>query len=467
MPNVPIPLVGPTYTSRSKSVSAQITKNFYIEIDQNSETIAAFQPFPGLKSFGSTGAGANRGLGTLSKALYAVTGSTLYSIDSAGTATSIGGIEGAGKCKLEEASSSLVITTGVGKPYSYDGTTLTQGTDADLPNAATSAYIKNRVVYDGIDADVAFADLAAPLSVQSKNVTAADSKPDNTLAVYAFKDQLFAFGDISIAPYYNSGPSSNPPYTVIQNSVQEMGLKAIHSISSNPNAMYFLDNNNKPTRIAGLQPQSIGNAAIGQAIDGYSSPQDAIGICFTFHNQNFYYLTFPGNASWLFSEGAGWTNLSYGVDGDPHLINAYSRVYDKHIVADRRNGNLYELDFETFDDNGDTIIRQRDTTKISGKQLGFPGKTITMDRLEIVVEVGVGLITGQGSDPQMMMTYSDDSGKTWSPEQWVSLGVLGDFTRRLEWHDLGDFEERQFRFRVSDPVKVVLISANADISVGV
>jgi Neuraminidase (sialidase) len=150
-------------------------------------------------------------------------------------------------------------------------------------------------------------------------------------------------------------------------------------------------------------------------------------------------------------------------------MSSYAHIYSKRLVADRRNGNIYELDFDTFDDNGDTIIRQRDTVKISGKELGFPGKEIFMDRLELVIETGTGIITGQGSDPRIMMSYSDDGGRTWSPEQWGYIGKMGDFTysQNPYWTDLGSFHERQFRFKVSDPVKVTLISANADISVGV
>lgn len=470
MPNVPIPLVGPTYTSRSLPVSAQITRNFYVEADQNSENVVAFQPFPGLKLFATTTGTIDRGMGVYNNELYKITDATLYKISSSGVVTSIGTIAGNKRCVLIEDTGQLVIATGVGKPYSYDGTTLTLGTDADLPNADSVTYIKNRVVYDGNNSDVVFADLGSPLSVNSSNIVASDTKPDDTLAMYAWKDQLFAFGENSIAPYYNTG-SGSPPYSIIQNSVQEIGTKAIHSISSNNNALYFLGNDLMPYRLAGLQPQPIGNPAIGQAIAGYSSPGDAIGQCWTFHNQNFYFLSFPGGESWLFSESTGfWTNLSYstnGLDHEPHLINSYARVYDKHLVADRRNGNVYELDFDTFTDNGDTIFRQRDTRKITGKEFGVPGKVLYMQRLEVVVETGTGLITGQGSDPQIMMQYSDDGGRTWSKERWKSFGTLGDFTKVIEWFDLGSFRERQFRFRVSDPVKIVLISANADIEVGV
>jgi hypothetical protein len=439
----------------------------YLEADQNSENKFSLLPFPGLKSFGSAGSLLPRGLGVFNNVLYAVNGTTLYSVNSSGVAASLGTIGGSNRCVLEEAISDLVIATGTTKPYAYDGVTLTLGTDVDLPNASTVTYIKNRVVYDGANADVVFADLGSPLVVDSSNVTSDDTKPDNNLAVYAYKDQLFSLNERSFTPYYNSG-TGNPPYSVIQNSVQEIGIGAVHSLASNYRSFYFLGNDLNVYRVGGLQPEPIGNPSIVNAIRGYTDTSTAYGTAFSLNGQNFYMLTFPNEATWLYAEGIGWTSLAYGVEAAPHLIYDYAYVYNKHIVQDRRNGNLYELDFETYDDNGDSIDRQRDTIKISGKELGFPGKEIFMESLELVVEPGVGLATGQGTDPKVMMTYSDDGGRTWSPEQWVSFGTMGSFTyhQNPRWYDLGSFYERQFRFRVSDPVKFVIISANADIEVG-
>jgi hypothetical protein len=465
MANIPIPVAGPTYTSRSLPVSSQLTQNFYIEIGRESENQATLQPFPGLLSFATAGAGADRGMCEFDGVLYKVSGNYLYSISSNGTATQIGFIEGSGYCCLRSVFSHLVIATGEGKPYSYDGTTLTQGADADLTSSATVAYINNRSVYDGDEADVIFSDLSAPLSVDSANITASDVNPDDTLAVYSWRQQVMVFGGESITPYYNSGTGS-PPFDVIQNSVQEIGISAIHSIASNNNALYFLGSDKRVYAITGLQPQPVDNPAISNEIAGYAGVSDGIGMCLTLNGNNFYLLTFPSNGSWLFNESSGWTKLSFGTDGAPSLINSYCYIYGKHLVGDRRNGNVYELDLETFTDNGTTIIRQRDTVKISGKDLGVPGKELFQSKLELIIETGVGIANGQGSDPQLMMSYSDDGGRTWSAEQWASMGAMGDFTKRLEWFDLGSFYERMFRFKVSDPVKTVFISASAEVMVG-
>lgn len=462
---VDIQLIGPTYTNRSLPVGAQMTRNFYAVINDQGGEQLSFQPFPGCKPY-ATGTGIARGTGELNGVLYEVMGSNLYSVSSFGVVKLVGAIEGSGRCVLDaDQVGNLIITTGVGKPYYYDGTTLTQGTDIDLPNASTVTYINRRVVYDGNDGDVAFADLSDPDNVNSLNVAIAESKADDTKAVYAYKQQLLVFGSKSIQPMYNSG-SGNPPYAFVLNATQEIGLDAIHSIDSNNQYLYFLGSDLSVYQMAGLSLRAIGNPAIGQAIEKYSTTSDAFGVCFTLDNTNFYLLSFPaGNESWLFNESAGiWTNLAYGTDGDQHLISSYNHIYGKHLVTDRRNGNIYELDFDTYTDNGDVIQRRRDTTSINGGTFGKPGADVFMNHLRLEIESGTSLVT---SESQIIMQYSDDNGRSWSSERWASIGEQGEYRHELVWWGLGTFKNRMFRFTMSDPINWTLIKLSADVELGI
>lgn len=461
MPNVPIPVVGTTYRSRSKPAANQLTQNLIVEPGPEGPTM---RPFPGAKLFSSIGGNRARGVGSYKNQLYAVVDNSLFRVDENGVASNLGSIAGSRRCHLEEATSSLVVTTGESTPYKYDGS-LVQGTDSRLVNSATSTYINNRVVYDGDNGEFVFANLSDPLTVSG--AVSEDTKVDLAKAVKAFRDQLFTLSSKSIVPYYNTGTGS-PPYQKIQNSVSEVGLCATASIANNFRYMYFLGSDLVPYRISGLQPDPIGDSSIGQAIESYFSPEDSYATAFNIDNLYFYYLSFA-EESWLYTEGIGWTTLSNGVSGSPHLMYDYEYCYGKHLIQSRISGDIYELDFDTFTDAGEVMQRRRQTRKVSGKDLGFPGKEIFMDRLELVIETGVGLITGQGSDPRIMMSFSDDGGRTWSPEQWGCMGKLGDFdySQNPYWTDLGSFYERQFRFTVTDPVDVSIISANADISVGV
>ena len=75
------------------------------------------------------------------------------------------------------------------------------------------------------------------------------------------------------------------------------------------------------------------------------------------------------------------------------------------------------------------------------------------------MENGVGLQSGQGSDPQVMLQHSDDGGHTWSSERWTNIGRIGSYKSRSSWRFLGRARERVYRVRITDPIKVVLIGA--------
>lgn len=100
------------------------------------------------------------------------------------------------------------------------------------------------------------------------------------------------------------------------------------------------------------------------------------------------------------------------------------------------------------------VKRQR-----TGPVIADENKLIRYDRFELDLQAGVGLNTGQGSDPQVILEYSDDAGHTWSDELRESAGEIGDFIRRVEWNRLGAARERVFRVTVADPVVWVLINA--------
>lgn len=88
------------------------------------------------------------------------------------------------------------------------------------------------------------------------------------------------------------------------------------------------------------------------------------------------------------------------------------------------------------------------------------------DRLQIDIQAGTALATGQGSDPQIMLRWSDDGGSTWSHEHWQSAGVLGNRTKRAIWRKMGRSRDRVFEMVVTDPVKWIFLQALALIREG-
>ena len=74
------------------------------------------------------------------------------------------------------------------------------------------------------------------------------------------------------------------------------------------------------------------------------------------------------------------------------------------------------------------------------------------------METGVGLATGQGSDPQAVLRYSTDGGHSWSNEIPAPIGKVGEYDTRVIWHRLGRARDFTFEVTVTDPVKTVFVN---------
>jgi hypothetical protein len=83
------------------------------------------------------------------------------------------------------------------------------------------------------------------------------------------------------------------------------------------------------------------------------------------------------------------------------------------------------------------------------------------------MEVGVGTGSGQGEDPQVMLSISNDGGKTWDDGiPYETLGAEGEYERQLRWHRLGSAYQWAFKVRITDPVKKTILRAKADFRPG-
>ena len=80
------------------------------------------------------------------------------------------------------------------------------------------------------------------------------------------------------------------------------------------------------------------------------------------------------------------------------------------------------------------------------------------------VNTYTGLNVGSGGDPDVMLRWSDDGGKTWGAEVWRSAGEVGEYNTRVVWHRLGMARKRVWEVVVSDPVPWRLVDAFVEIA---
>ena len=133
---------------------------------------------------------------------------------------------------------------------------------------------------------------------------------------------------------------------------------------------------------------------------------------------------------------------------------------NKIIVGDYQNGNIYAFDLDTYADNGQIQKWLRSWRALPTGQNNL--KRTAQYSMQIDIESGVGLSTGQGSDPEVMLRWSDDGGHTWSNYRTSSVGKIGEYGHRVWFRRLGmtmKLRDRVYELSMTDPVKTAIMGA--------
>jgi len=336
-------------------------------------------------------------------------------------------------------------------------------TGVDFPVANTVVFIDSYFVinvedtkqfwlsapYDGFYWD--------PLQYASK-----EAYTDDLSAVAVDNGNLVLLGFVSQEYWQNTGGFPFP-FQRIAGSPTDVGLLARFSVSRCAGQLFYLAKTRRGgisvVRNQNYQPIPVSTPDMDFLFLNYTNPGDAVAFSYRINGHDFYQISFQQDAkTWLYDATTNlWSELvSYGTTRS--YGNRATQLSNQLMVADYRNGNIYKLDNDTYTDNGQPIIRELITPHF------FKGDSynkLHIYRLRLDMEQGVGTAGGQGQNPQVMLQVSRDGGFTWGNEMWTSFGAQGDFLRRAEWRRLGVSRNYVFKFRISDPVKVVLIGAAA------
>lgn len=443
---VPIDFIGGSYQHRSRSLSSQVTMNLIPEFMASGKTQSALTAWPGSKSF-SSGSGADRGMHVFAGTLYKVSGTTLESIDVSGTRTTIGTVDGSKPCVFADDGNTMRIATG-SKDYQLVSGVFSEITDPDLNPGNSVAYLNQQMINDSDGGQFQVSDVGVPGSIAPNNFAIAESSPDDIIRVYTFNERLYLFGDRnSTETWWNSG-TGNPPFDRVQGGTMNVGIASPYSAASTTDYVYFLGFDNSVYRFSATQPELVTPPVITAVFQGFNTTSDARAYVVNIEGLSFYVINFPTEGqTWAYNEDANlWFQLSSGSDESNYLGTSYAEVYGKNYIAS--GGDILELDCSVFTDNGQTIIRERVSSPITSQT----GGRIEMSSFNLIMETGVGLITGQGVNPKIMFQASYDGGKSWGDEDWVDIGRMGAGRVKVEWYNMASAYEIMIRVRVSDPI---------------
>jgi hypothetical protein len=449
-----------SYESRSLPLSAQKLVNFYAEAaPEDAHTQAALFGTPGLKLFATVGVGPIRGMIEMDELLFVVSGGRIFSVGSTGLVNLIGDIGGTAPVDMAHNGEQIFVRTGGDDSDSFivTTTTVTQISDADFVGASSVTFQDGFFIYTETDSGRFYISAADDgTSWDALDFATAEGDPDDAVRIFSDHRELWVFGRKSVEIWYNSG-EADFPFARASGAYLERGLGAAGSVAKVDNTVYWLGDNRIVYRAEGYTPKRISNHGIEALLTKLDSVSDLRAFEYSQEGHQFYVLTKPDEFTVVYDVATGYWHHRKSLNRSDWRVHTHAFVYGKNIVGDAVSGKLYELDLETYDEDGAALI----STAITPTIWGETNRTI-MSRFQVDMEAGVGLTDGQGDDPQMMLRWSNDGGRTWSNELWASMGKKGEYKQSAEWRRLGMFERRIMEVSISDPVKRVLLGGYAD-----
>lgn len=462
------PLATQSYLHAARSFSSQRLINQYVEAaPPEARSPAIIRGTPGTRSFANLGVGPLRGLFSTRDGLYAVSGSTLFSVDMAGTITDRGIVSTSQTyVDIIENATQLMIAAGTnGYTYRLSTNTLAVISSGSFPGARSALFM------DGYG--LAVKPNSSQMNLSSLNdfavwsaldFTTETSSSDYTVAVRDDRKEFWVFGEKIIVPYSRTGTGTFP-FERINQAILEMGCLAQWSIAIMDNSYFWMGSREKEGGVAvwranGYTPVRVSTHAIEEQIESFSNISEAIAFTYMLKGHLFYVLNFPGEATFVYDAATGLWHEWQRFGENWCTFTHHTFFNNQHIVGGK-TGNLYVLDPSVYTDAG-TVIQRRQVTPVYQAD----GKPLRVSCVELGIDAGVGLTTGQGSDPQIAMRFSKDAGRTWSNEYLRSIGALGDYRTRCVWRNLGRAHEWALEITYTDPTPYTMFEGLASATAG-
>jgi hypothetical protein len=449
MPPIPLVLPASTTIGRDGQVANARLVNGYPEISgEDGKSAFAIYGAPGLTRWDSGSfAGAERGLIELSSsALIAVLGNQIVSFDAAGAGAALANIVGSGRLLLARnraATPQIGIVTSAGQYYVLAGGTLTLNADADLPAPNSIDYLRGRFLYGIPDGRIFCSAVDDGTSIGALAFDVADSNADNLVRVFVNAGFLYVFGVRSLE-IWQADPSlaGQPfPYSAVQQDI-EYGLKGAHTVAKFEKALIWVDQNGIVRYGRDGSAERVSTHAVERSIAALTSIQqdEMVGSVHAWQGHETY--TLKGAAfTWCLDlplarrqgfERAWYMRQSYGLDR--WRCNAAILFAGKYILGDESDGKLYFLDPDAYTENGADHVLE----VWCPHSHRFPERLI-VDAVEVDVVSGVGLnsTSSWNANPELMIDFSDDGGKTFEGERRASIGRLGEYGQTVRLNRWG------------------------------
>lgn len=460
-----IPFVG-QQLGRSPNLGAAHYINIYPH--QSLDGSISFIGTPGAVIKWVVGARPIRGMHVANGVLYIVAGDTVYKTTGE-EPTAIGSIgTSAGPVTLAWNGTQLVISDGA-LLYIYDSDASTFDLVTDVLKSGLVCFLDGYFITNAPGSNTyLYSELYDGLQWDALSFNAAESSPDNVVAVVSIFGFLYVLGETSAEIWYNAG-DPDTVFRRVDGVTSAIGCVAPYSaakVGDTGSGVMWLACGEQGCGFAvistgGALPVRVSTEAVEYQWAKYSRINDAFAYSYTQEGHSFYVVTFPsGNATWVYDLATQtWHERKSGDNA--HFSSCHAFYNGQHLLGSSLGGQIYVSSLDYSAEDGRQIVRE-----IVGPTIGTGESMVSFVSVQIDMQRGHEMLDLAGNridrEPSVMLFWSDDDGNTWSAPMVASCGRIGEFKRRVMFRRLGRSFRRAFKIRITDPVQVVIKNALVD-----
>jgi len=382
--------------------------------------------------------------------VFAVTPSKMYEVFKNGTFKELGDVDLNGRVVMEDNGVQVVVVDGF-KGFYYDANTnkVEQITSEAFYPASTVTYQDGYFLFDRKGTGQFFISELLDVAFDPLDFASAEGQPDNLIAILSDHREIFLFGTETIEVWYNSG-ASDFPFERNQGAFVEKGCGARYSVAKQNNTVYFIGSDLMVYQMTGYTPVRISTHAVEKTLKDVDL-SDAFAYTYQDEGHLFYVLTIPSrDITWCYDISTGAWHIRQSYQFGRHQSNNAIFFDSKTLVGDFQNGRIYQMAGNFYTDDGEPVIREFVLPTVNNGR-----EFLTVDSLEFDMGTGVGLIRGQGDDPELRVYFSKDSGKTYSESfKRGRIGKVGEYLTRAKVNRFGAARQFTFKVEISDPIPI-------------
>lgn len=432
-----IPIISGIYTDGNSEFRTSYPRNMVPVPKDNGISKGYLRMADGIVQI-ATSDGADRGGINWNGTCYRVCGSELVSVSTANVVTTIATMPGTGQVSLDYSFDYLGIAAG-GSLYLYDGSTVTQVTDADLGTVVDFIWIDGYfLTTDGTSLIVT--ELTDSFAVNPLKYGSSEVDPDPIKAVLKLRGEPCALNRYTIEFFENIGGSLFP-FQRIEGAQITKGTIGTHTCCIYLDSIAFIGSGRDESPAIWLGSNGTTTKLSSREIDillqQYTEVELANCLVETKVDKNHQHLyvhlpdftvVYDAAASQEMQTPVWFVLTSSIVGNSRYLARNFTWCNDRWICGHPSQGQIGYLTSELASHWGAKVGWEFGTVVVYNEGIGA-----IFNQLELVCLTGRALL---GADPSVWTCYSAD-GETWSQERSIQAGRQGQRNKRLVWLQQG------------------------------